>query len=332
MTAEHRRHEFCPVPPPQNEMVQLGSVLPLSASDPYSHLDIYPLRVGDQIQFTLSVDPNAQPGAYRIEVNDEITVEYLHDPEDKLPRRMRVLPNGTIDLPMLGTVEVAGKTVDQVRRDVNRLATRFYKHPQIAVTVTQHAGRAEELRRAFSSGFTNQSLTVVVSPEGEINLPEIGTVRAFGLTIAQLRDEVNRRYAEKVAGVQVWPHLVERAPDQVFVLGQVQKPGRYLLDRPTHASQALAQAGGWLLGAELREVVLIRYREGDPQAIVLDLHHAVRRDRRPRDVDLTDDLLLADGDIVMVPRDTEQNFVDYIQRVIVGGVYGVIPLPRATVD
>ncbi len=127
--------------------------------------------------------------------------------------------------------------------------------------------------------------------------------------------------------MRVWPHLVRRAPDQVFVLGEVRQPGRVLLDRPTHVSQVIAQAGGWNLGAELREVVLIRYREGDPQAVMLDIHSAVRHDLRPRCVDLTDDVLLADGDIVIVPKDSLQNVDDHIRRVFTDGIYGILPIP-----
>jgi polysaccharide export outer membrane protein len=142
-----------------------------------------------------------------------------------------------------------------------------------------------------------------------------------------VRDQVQQLYSQLVPGVKVWPHLTRRAPDQVFVLGQVQNPGQQLLDRPTHVSQAIARAGGWLLSAELNEVVLIRYHEGCPQAVLLNLDVAIDQDYRPRSVDLTDDVLLADGDVLIVPRDKVQNANDFIRRVFTEGVYGVIPIP-----
>jgi polysaccharide export outer membrane protein len=322
-------HDFAPAPPPLSDVrLAQDDVVPVPPYSPYSYMETYPLRVGDEIQFTLSVNPQVQGGAYRLHVNDQLAVEYLHEPPaERRVRTMRVLPNGTIDLPIIGAVEVAGKAVDEVKQTVTEAAKKFYRHPQIAISVTEAAGSAEELRRAFSSGFTNQSLTVVVNPDGTINLPVIGTIHVFGRTLPDLRDEVNRQYAEHVPGVRVWPHLVRRAPDQVFVLGEVRQPGRVLLDRPTHVSQVIAQAGGWNLGAELREVVLIRYREGDPQAVMLDIHSAVRHDLRPRCVDLTDDVLLADGDIVIVPKDSLQNVDDHIRRVFTDGIYGILPIP-----
>jgi polysaccharide export outer membrane protein len=293
-------------------------------------MESYPLRVGDEIAFTLSVDPQAISGAYRLRVNDQISVEYLHEvaPEHRA-RTVRVLPNGTIDLPMVGSVRVEGQTVAEVIDEVNERAKKYYRFPQITLAVTETAQRAEELRRAFTSGFNNQSLTVVVGPDGTINLPEAGTVHVMFRTLPEVRDQVQQMYAELVPGVRVWPHLTRRAPDQVFIIGQVQNPGRLLLDRPTHVSQAIAQAGGWLLSSQLHEVVLIRYREPCPEAVLLNLHDAIHQDRPPRRVDLTDDVLLADGDVIVVPRDKVQNTNDFIRRVFSEGIYGVIPIPPA---
>src|SRR5438132_1054638 len=93
----HSSHEFEPVPAPQNELVTLGPILPIPASNPYAPLDTYPLRVGDQLTFTLSVDSKPLPGDYRLMVNDQLSVEYLHEPPgENRVRTMRVLSNGTI--------------------------------------------------------------------------------------------------------------------------------------------------------------------------------------------------------------------------------------------
>ena len=323
-----RSHQFSYISPPQNE-VEVDAPLPIPPSSPYAPLETYPLRVGDELSFTLSVDPQAHIGDYLIRVNDQISVEYLHElvPENRA-RILRVLPNGSIDLPMVGSVKAEGKTVAELTEEINALARKFYRFPQIVVAVTETSQRSEELRRAFTSGFNNQSLTVLVGPDGTINLPEVGTLHVFGRNLPDVRDDVQKLYDQLVPGVKVWPHLTRRAPDHVYVLGQVQNPGRLMLERPVHVSQAIAQAGGWLLSAELREIVLIRYREGAPQTVLLNLNVAINQDRRPRQVDLTDDVLLADCDVVIVPRDHVQNTDDFIRRVFTEGIYGVIPIPQ----
>jgi polysaccharide export outer membrane protein len=318
--------DFKPVEQPHNEV---DNELPTSipASPPYAKMETYPLRVGDELAFTLSIDPQAYAGDYRLRVNDQVTVEYLHEvAPERRSRTMRVLPNGSIDLPLVGSIKVAGMTVAEVTDEANERAKKYYKFPQIVIAVTETAQRAEELRRTFTSGFNNQSLTVVVNPDGTINLPEIGTVHVMYRTLPKVREEVQRLYAQVVPGVRVWPHLTRRAPDQVYVIGQVHVPGRILLDRPTHVSQAIAQAGGYLLGSELHAVVLIRYREGCPRAVKLDLHAAIHQDYKwGHTVDLKDDILLADGDVIVIPRDAIENTDDIIRRVFTLGLYGVVP-------
>ncbi|HID23493.1 MAG TPA: sugar ABC transporter substrate-binding protein [Planctomycetaceae bacterium] len=298
----------------------------MPAPGPYSAYEQYPLRPGDRLEFTLSVEPHTQQNGYRLMPGDELSVEYRHEPtERRAVRRMKVLPDGSIHLPELGRVEAAGKTVGELTAEVNRLARRFYKHPDIAIWATETMGRAEELRRAFSTGFTNQSLTAVVGPDGTIDLPVIGRVYVFGRTLPEVTDEVNRRYAELVPGVSVWPRIVQRAPERVYVLGQVDNPGEYLLERPTHVSQLIAMAGGYTLGSELRRVILIRYRSGRPMVRELNLHDALWQDTRAGRVDLSDDIILADGDVIVVPRDHIQKGDDLIRRVFTEGIYGLLP-------
>ena len=61
--------------------------------------------------------------------------------------------------------------------------------------------------------------------------------------------------------------------------------------------------------------------------MLLDLHTAIHQDYPPRRVDLTDDVVLADGDVLIVPRDKVQNANDFIRRVFTEGIYGVLPIP-----
>ncbi len=319
--------DFKDVAQPWNE-VESAMPTPVPATPPYAHMQSYPLRVGDEITFTLTPDTRTTQGVYRLRVNDQLSVEYMHDrAADRRDRTMQVLPNGTVDLPLIGPVRVAGYTVEEATHQANMLAKRYYKFPQIVMTVSDVSERSEDLRLAIAGGTNKESLTVRVSPDGTIDLPEIGTVHIFGRTLPSVREEVQKLYDRAAPGVRVWPQLTERAPDQVFVLGQVKSPGRYMLNRPTHASQAIALAGGWLRGAELGEVVLIRFREGSPQAAPLNLKAALQPESCPHAIDLTDDLLIADGDILVVPRNKAQTMDDHIRHVFCEGIYGVLPFP-----
>ena len=321
---------FSPVEPPIPRAALEGQILPVAGDRPFAPYDTYRLRPGDQLLFTLNIPARPLPDSYRIQVGDTLRVEYMHEPQQqRRPMELRVKPDGSVDLPLLGTVRVAGLTVREARRRLEQLARRYWKRPQIELSVADPFQFAEELRKTFSVGsFFNQSLTLPVGPDGLIQLPLIGPVHAFGRTLQDVQAEVASRYQQYVPGLEVAVHLSQRAPDRVYVLGEVRNPGVLEIDRPTTVIQAIAQAGSYLPSAELRDVLLIRgYAEGTPQVAVLNLDRAIDREWRRGEVNLWDDMWLRDGDIIIVPKDHVQDVNDFVRRVISETFYGAIPVP-----
>ena len=150
-------------------------------------------------------------------------------------------------------------------------------------------------------------------------MPALGSVPAQGLTLDELKCEVDERYAQDI---EVTPMLFERAPRFVFVLGEVPTPGRFPLEGPTTAMQAIALAGGWNIGGNLREIVVFRRAE-DWRLIAtkLDLRGALLGERPSP----ADELWLRDADILIVPKSPIVRVNDLIDLVFTRGVYGAIP-------
>jgi polysaccharide export outer membrane protein len=116
--------------------------------------------------------------------------------------------------------------------------------------------------------------------------------------------------------------LAQRAPRVLYVLGEVTTPGRFELVGPTTAMQSIALAGGWRIGANLRQVVV--FRRGDDwrlMATMLDLRGAMYA-RRPVPAD---DIWLNDSDIVLVPKSPIQQVDEVIEQFFTRGLYGVLP-------
>ena len=111
------------------------------------------------------------------------------------------------------------------------------------------AVRGDSIRSGVVGG---QGVRVRITPEGTIWLPAIGTVPAQGLTLEELKTEMDLRYAATISGIEITPVLAERAPRFCYVLGEVRIPGRYVLEGPTTVMQAIAMAGSWNVGANLR--------------------------------------------------------------------------------
>jgi len=136
-----------------------------------------------------------------------------------------------------------------------------------------------------------------VTAAGTISFPLVGDVRVGGLSVplaehrlAGLLDD-----AKFIKRPQVNIVVMQFASQQVSVLGDVQKPGRYPLDRPSTLTDLLALAGGiGPNGAD--QITLISYRNGKLIRQEYDLHNMFRKSGA------TPDVGVAAGDIIYVPR------------------------------
>ena len=69
------------------------------------------------------------------------------------------------------------------------------------------------------------SKQVTVSPDGTIQLPNIGRVCVYGLTLDEIEREVNLRYSQQLSQLNVTPALIQLSAKQAFVSGEVQQAG-----------------------------------------------------------------------------------------------------------
>ena len=120
-----------------------------------------------------------------------------------------MLPDGTITLPLVGSVPAAGLTVEQLRDQLDDGFKKYFNMPAMTVTPIKVDTKLEDLRYTVSgrSGFGGQVLPGRVTPEGTIQLPAVGSVPAQGLTIDEFKVELAERFAEEIQGIEVMPVL-----------------------------------------------------------------------------------------------------------------------------
>lgn len=288
-----------------------------------AHVPEYRLRVGDLLECVYRLTRDQSPVPYKLNVGDEVRVESFADPN--LDNDLVIQPDGSISLRLLGQVTAAGKTVAQLREYIEELYSKYYRDPAITVIPKKVNTKLEDIRATVDSrqGLGGgQFRQARVTPEGTIALPAIGSVPVQGLTLEEVKREVDLRYAMEVQGLEVTPVLVERAPRYVFVLGEVKNPGRYTLEGPTTVSMAISMAGGWNIGANLRQVVVFR-RADDWRllATMLDIRAALYG----KTATPADEIWLNDSDVIVVPKSPIQIFDEFVELVLTRGVYGVVP-------
>ena len=76
----------------------------------------------------------AQSAGYRIQPGDELAITVLED--ETLNRQLLVLPDGTISVPLAGTVRAGGRSVESVEAAIaDQLASNFAVRPSVFVSV-----------------------------------------------------------------------------------------------------------------------------------------------------------------------------------------------------
>ena len=109
----------------------------------------------------------------------------------------------------------------------------------------------------------NQDLSkmVQVRPDGKFSLPVIRDIVAVGKTPSQLADEITRKLKEYVQNPVVAISVKEVNSYNMFVLGEVVRPGKYPLKSKTTLLQGITIAGGFTPVAARNQVVIFRFGE-----------------------------------------------------------------------
>ncbi|MCP1168382.1 polysaccharide biosynthesis/export family protein [Limimaricola litoreus] len=175
---------------------------------------------------------------YQLKPGDTVTIEVLEDPS--INRQTFVLPDGTINVPLAGTIRAAGRSLSQIERNISTALA-----PNFAVPPTVFVGVA-----------------ALATPEEEPPLPE-----------------------------RVDPVIT------AFVTGEIGNPGVRSMPEGTKLLQFLALAGDFGPFAATKRLQLRRTNpDGTTQIILIDY------DALLRGAALLSNFTILDGDVLVVPQ------------------------------
>jgi len=131
-----------------------------------------------------SANPSSTPAAatdYVLQPSDLIRVLIFQEPD--LLREVRITQEYTITLPLIGTIDLRGRTVRQTEEVIRSLYDKDYLvNPQVNLTVLEYSQRTVQV-----VGAVNQPGAVVFPPEQKMGLVE-AIARAGGQSrIADLK-------------------------------------------------------------------------------------------------------------------------------------------------
>jgi polysaccharide export outer membrane protein len=144
------------------------------------------------------------------------------------------------------------------------------------------------------------SKEVQVRPDGRISLPLLGDLSAVGKTPVQLTEEISAG----LKGYMETPTISMTVKDvqsyQIYVLGEVNRPGKYPLKSKTTLLQGITVAGGFTAVAAKNTIVIFRFtKDGQGQTkLRASYDDIVVRDGSGQNIELMP------GDMIVIPSET----------------------------
>ena len=246
-----------------------------------------------------------------------------------------VRPDGRISLPIIGDVQAAGLTVQELRRDIMLKYTRLVRNLDVTVIVKQLTAPQVfvqgEVRTPGAFNITGPtplsrvlSLARGVAPTGDpknvLILRRYRANKPMALRINYgklLQGDVTKDILLVRNDVVYVPPKNRR---RVFVFGEVKFPAIVPYDETITISQAIAGARGFTIRAKRSSVLVIRHRPGKkPRAFRVDMAALIKRG------DVTKEIFLKSGDTVYVPRSFIAVVGDFINQWFTRGLYALFP-------
>ncbi|QWF72570.1 polysaccharide export protein [Methylomonas paludis] len=140
-----------------------------------------------------------------------------------------------------------------------------------------------------------QQQQYLISPDGTIIYPLIGTVLAAGKTITELKDNISSKLADYISEPSITVKLLGFQGNSIFVIGKVTRPGQFYTARKIDVLQALSLAGGLTVFADDNSISILRRVGNEVKVFPFDYSDVIKGN------DLEQNILLEPGDTVTVP-------------------------------
>ncbi len=279
---------------------------------------------------------DAKPEAYRLRKGDSVEVSVLDELE--MTRNVSVIPDGSITYLLVGEIPAEGKTVAELRMEIQNKLSGFFVNPRVSVILSKISKQEEEKRTI--------SIVGAVQSPGEIQITDKDRVidviaKAGGLlyindwmggrTVANLKASYISRKGVKLDvdfdkllrigdmnfNVPVengdFIYIADAESSSIFILGEVYNPQLIPYNRDISLVEALSRSGGFTHKAEKSRVIVLRDSGLGNEFVYVDVESLLYGDKEEQN------MILKAGDIVYVPEQGLSEWSRYAEYLMVFG-------------
>ena len=265
--------------------------------------------IGTFLSFAQQESPSLQVNDYRIGPKDLLEITVFGLPE--LSQTVRVSEDGSITMSLLGRVEVAGLTAQELEKKLaSILDKQFTKEARVTVFIREYQ-KVSVIGAVGKPGMYElvgpTTLLQVIAQASGITAQAMNELYVYRLEKDSKQTRITINVEELMIkgnqdlNIRLQPNDVVSIPmDQtlnVFVYGEVKKPGAvpYLGSKRITLLQAIAQAGGTTEWAKKSRVMIKRKDKKTGIEIKINVNLKNMIDGKIADI------VLEEGDVVIVP-------------------------------
>jgi polysaccharide export outer membrane protein len=261
----------------------------------------YPVFVLLAILTSLAVSAQEQSGlapeaaaVYRLGPDDQFVLHGV-DIDEIAEKPLQVGQDGTVSLPLIGTVHAGGMTVLEFEAALNAKLSAIIRKPQVSITVTDLRSQPVSVLGAVNNAGVHQlrgtkmltevlalaggvrtdagyRINIVRQKEwGPIPLPNAHPDESGSFSVAEVNLKAILAATSPKENIRIFPHDVITVPraELVYVVGQVVRSGGFVLNDNESITvlQALALAGGLSPNAGVRNARVLRPKPGSSERI-----------------------------------------------------------------
>lgn len=263
---------------------------------------------------------------YKVGAGDELSMTFWQGGKGT-EHKVTVQTDGTVSLPYQEALQVSGLTPREIDKHVTDILSQYERHPRVDVQVLNARsktvsifGEVQNLTRQPTGPGTyfvagKESLVEFLSRAGgpgkDADLTKVQIIRNGKTVVLNLDRAIKQGdWAENAMidhGDTIFIPSLAQSKRQVYVLGDVAKPGIVEFVGDIRFLDAIAKSGGLGKDAYLPDIRVIRADRDSPQILAVDFKKFMEQG------DLTQNLALQDKDVLIIPTRPVANWNKFIQ-------------------